>query len=348
MINNIVKQGFPTPPKDFYKVLINSCTYNQAPYIEICLNSVAIQQTNFPFVHYVIDDCSTDGEQDVLKSYLERECDMENAELFDNNICSITIATNKSNPNCTLVVYFLKKNMYGNPQKSELFTPWRKVCPYEALCEGDDYWIDPQKLHKQVAFLDAHADYTLCGSNGLVLWDNGVSYPTYFNRIFESRQLKPSEIIGGWPLPTASIIHRVEVLDDYPDWTKKIYSGDQTLLLMSLSKGNIYCISDITTVYRRNDNPYSATSILAKQKRTYMLEQHKFMYTHYLELTGDKFKTEITQCLRDLNTMIMYCALLDKSAIFAFLRMPKFFIVMLIKSYKHPLLQYLYNGKKIL
>lgn len=156
MVKKNINQGFHTPPKDYYKVYVRSSTYNQSPYIEDCLNGVAMQKTNFPFVHHVVDDCSTDGEQDVIKSWIERECNLESAEFYDNDICTITLAKHKSNANYTIAAYFLKRNMYGNPKKRELFMPWREVCPYIALCEGDDYWIEPIKLQKQVDYLDAH------------------------------------------------------------------------------------------------------------------------------------------------------------------------------------------------
>lgn len=63
-----------------YKVQARCLTYNQAKYIEDALNGFAMQQTNFPFVCLVIDDCSTDGEQEVIKSWMNRECDMDKAE----------------------------------------------------------------------------------------------------------------------------------------------------------------------------------------------------------------------------------------------------------------------------
>ena len=39
---------------------------------------------------------------------------------------------------------------------------------YIAILDDDDWWIDPDKLKKQVAFLDAHSDYVGCGS-GIIL-----------------------------------------------------------------------------------------------------------------------------------------------------------------------------------
>lgn len=44
MSKNIL-QGYPMPPKDFYKVYVRSITYNQSQYIEDCLNGVAMQKT---------------------------------------------------------------------------------------------------------------------------------------------------------------------------------------------------------------------------------------------------------------------------------------------------------------
>ena len=162
MISNNIIQGFPIPQKDYYKVYVRSITYNQAPYIEDCMNGVAMQKTDFPFVHHVIDDCSTDGEQEVIKAWIERECDINNAEFYDNDICTITLAKHKSNMSYTIVAYFLKRNMYRERAKKEkLYTLWREICPYEAICEGDDYWIDAEKLKKEVEYLDEHKEKDL-------------------------------------------------------------------------------------------------------------------------------------------------------------------------------------------
>ena len=129
-------------PKQDYRVLVRCFTYNQSKYIEDALNGFAMQKTNFPFVCLVMDDCSTDGEQEVIKAWMERESDMSNAEWSEIEKSNITIVPHKSNKQCTFAFYFLKQNMYKvKAQKLEMANPWREHCEYEALCEGDDYWI---------------------------------------------------------------------------------------------------------------------------------------------------------------------------------------------------------------
>lgn len=150
-------------PKQDYKVLVRCFTYNQSKYIEDALNGFAMQQTDFPFVCLVMDDCSTDGEQEVIKTWMERECDMQKAEYVEIELSNIILVPHKSNVNCTFAVYFLKQNLYKNgPLKITMITPWREHCEYEALCEGDDYWIHPQKLQMQADWLDNHSDYSMC------------------------------------------------------------------------------------------------------------------------------------------------------------------------------------------
>ena len=85
------KKDYPIIQQDF-KVLIRCFTYNQCKYIEDALNGFAMQKTNFPFVCLVMDDASTDGEQDVIKAWMERECDMRKAEKLDISTAIVIIA----------------------------------------------------------------------------------------------------------------------------------------------------------------------------------------------------------------------------------------------------------------
>ena len=75
-----------------------------------------MQKTNFPFVCLIIDDASTDGEQDVILEYLK-----VNFELGDNSIARseetddfvFTFARHNKNGFCYFAVWLLKQNHYS-------------------------------------------------------------------------------------------------------------------------------------------------------------------------------------------------------------------------------------------
>ena len=129
-------EQYPLPDKD-YMVLIRCFTYNHEAYIEDALKGFVMQKTNFPFVAVVVDDASTDRTADIIRKY------------------------EKEYPDIIKGVY-LKENHYSQKKKKAPYIqPWRDRCKYEAICEGDDYWIDPLKLQKQVDFLERNNDYVL-------------------------------------------------------------------------------------------------------------------------------------------------------------------------------------------
>lgn len=280
-------QGFPTPTKDYYKVYVRSITYNQSQYIEDCLNGVAMQKTDFPFVHHVIDDSSTDGEQEIIKAWIERECDLETAEYYDNDICSITIAKNKSNPSCTLAVYFLKKNMFRNPEKRNLYKLWESVCPYEALCEGDDYWTGTLKLQMQVDFLEANPDYGLVHTNN-------TSKNLRTGEIKEEREDcidgQPLEelLLGKFHIHTLTVCFRKCLLDKFSDVYKKniFLMGDYPMWLelayLSKIKYMPEIMANYNICYESASNTTNALKAAKFHKDTILI---RIMYAELYGLT---------------------------------------------------------------
>ena len=58
---------------------------------------------------------------------------------------------------------YQKENQFSKGVSiSKTFNFPRVKGKYVALCEGDDYWTDENKLQKQVDFMDANPDYTIC------------------------------------------------------------------------------------------------------------------------------------------------------------------------------------------
>ena len=154
---------------------VSCMTYNQVSYIEDAMNGFVMQQTDFPFVCTIVDDASNDGEQNVIKKYIQEHFDLQDSFVAyekDVDYGHVTFAQHKSNKNCYFAVIYLKENHYSQ-KKSKLpyLTEWMDT-KYIALCEGDDYWTDPLKLQKQVDILEEHQDCSFCGT-GFVVYKNG-------------------------------------------------------------------------------------------------------------------------------------------------------------------------------
>jgi Glycosyltransferases involved in cell wall biogenesis len=98
-------------------VTIASTTYNMEAFIAEALDSWLAQKTSFPFDILISDDGSTDGTCDVVRRYMEKY------------------------PNIRLI-------STGHIGKMPNFIRSLKESKgkYIALCDGDDYWIDPEKL----------------------------------------------------------------------------------------------------------------------------------------------------------------------------------------------------------
>lgn len=262
-------------------VSISCLVYNHEPYLKQCFEGFVMQKTNFKFEVLIHDDASTDGSVEIIKEYTDKYPDI-------------------------FKPYFQKENQYsqGNGFVGGKINRERAKGKYIALCEGDDYWIDPLKLQKQVDFMENHNEYTLCGSNGIILWDNGYKEPKYFNNVFKTREVLPEEIIGHWFFPTASLLVRKTVYDNYPDWTKKIYSGDQTLTLICLSKGKICCIGNTTCVYRKTHNGQSLSNIVANNNN-FVLKQHLILYSEYKKYLNGRYASLIENHINLLNQWII-------------------------------------------
>ena len=273
-----------------FKVCVSCMTFNHSKYITDAMNGFTMQQTDFPFVCTIVDDASTDGEQDVIRKYVEEHFDLSiDGVSFERetDYAHIIYAQHKSNKNCFFAILFLKENHYSQKKdKYPYLKEWQDIVDYISLCEGDDYWIDPIKLQKQYDFMGSNHSYSLCGSNGIVLAEKCHDSPKYFNNIVNSREIAFTELANYWTMPTASLFYRKEVRENYPNWARNIISGDQTLLLLSSRYGRIFCLSDLTCVYRK----ITGGSIIANYiNGNELMCQKNFLslYKHFLHEYGD-------------------------------------------------------------
>ena len=238
----------PLPDKK-YKVIVRCATYNHSKYICDALNGFAIQETDFPFICIVVDDASKDGNQEVIKQYANDNCDMSKAEISEDDISKYIRVPHKTNENCVFLFCLLKVNLYGKPEKREIYKPYREVCEYEALCEGDDWWLDEDKLQKQYDTLEEHNEVDMCACGTICYKEGnivGKMQPSNIDRILT---VEETILGGGGFLGTNSLIMRVSILkDDYI--FNKYCNIDYFIQIHGSLRGGIFYLSDCMSAYR--------------------------------------------------------------------------------------------------
>lgn len=235
-----------------YKVAVKCYTYNQAQYITDTLNGFAMQETDFPFVCCIIDDASTDGEQEVIRKYVMGNFDLSESDVAyekETDDAYITYARHKSNKNCFFAVLYLKRNLYRERRrKLGLISEWMDNAEYIALCEGDDYWIDANKLRLQVAFLDQHPDYGMCHTD----FDLVDGKRNHFVKIHEDGVYWPFYITEGINVGTLTVVYRMSIYKKLPLFfiDQKWPMSDKPLWIEFSRYSKIYYLPFRTAKYR--------------------------------------------------------------------------------------------------
>lgn len=238
-----------------YVVATRCFTYNHAPFIEDTLRGFALQETTFPVVFIIVDDASKDGEPNVIKEWAKEYLDgFDGPGIWEERpYGQLAVAKLKNNQLSTFVFLLLSDNHYS-PQKRLLkfnyIADWFNNSKYQAICEGDDYWIVPNKLQEQVNFLDAHPDYVLCYtdfklSSGASRNHSVVTYKddSYF----------PGIICGkGSSIGTLTIMYRSDAYAEIPKlWITHAWPmGDQPLYIELSRIGKFKYIPKETASYR--------------------------------------------------------------------------------------------------
>ena len=222
-------------------VSINTLAYNHEKYIAQCIEGILMQKTNFAFELLIHDDASTDKTADIIREY------------------------EKKYPNIVKPIYQTENQWSKKIKISSTYQYPRAKGKYIAICEGDDYWIDENKLQMQVDFLENNPEYGMCFSNSKIL-KNHVIEDLIEPNIESDREVLPSEIIlnGGLFVPTPSIVFLKSLLSEYPTCCKQCWVGDYPLQIYCVLQGKVFCFKTPFVMYRRF-SPGSWTSRTASQ-----------------------------------------------------------------------------------
>ena len=301
-----------------YKVCIRCFTYNHSKYILSALDGFVMQQTEFPYLIMLVDDASTDGAQGIISQYIQEHFDLtcEKAFVQETDDAEIQYAQHKTNKSCFIIVHYLKYNHYKKKKKLPYLKTWRDESKYEALCEGDDYWTEPYKLQKQVEFLDANPEYSMCFHDVYKETDNAIAEPYCQYAVDTEVPVEDVILNGGLFCPTASIVYRHELLKYYPSFASKCHVGDYPLQIYLALKGKIFFFADTMGCYRVGI-PGSWTESMNKADKEVVLskmDNEVEMLELYDVYSNGKYKDAFTYRI-NYHKLMTYINLRDKAGV---------------------------------
>lgn len=217
------------------KVSVLCATYNHEEYLRQTLDSFLNQKTDFPFEVLVNDDASTDSTGDIIREYAARYPEI-------------------------IRPFYQKENLYSrriNLYDVVFFPACRGE--YIAVCEGDDYWNDPEKLQLQVNWLDAHPEYSACVHNSIGRFTDQPDKVLFAQD--GDRDIPFEQVVQGMShaYHTSSILARREFILNPPDYRDVAYHQgyftDYAVGVRLGLSGKVRFLDRCMSVYRIGSNP---------------------------------------------------------------------------------------------
>lgn len=281
-------------------------TYNHASYIRETLDGILMQKTTFPYEVLVHDDASTDETADIIKEYEKKYPELIKP------ICQTQNQRSQKIKISSTIQYPRAKGRYI------------------ALCEGDDYWTDPQKLQRQFDALEAHPEVDMCAHGSIKLYPSGREVSVC---IFDKPTIITTEEMisgGGLSLNTCTLMFRKTMLEK--KWRFFEFWGyDYALKIRGSLRGGILCLPYNMAVYRFMSGPNAWTSrvlqdskkeITHTEKRIqlldYLNEDTDFRYDKVIQETKRKLTYDLLWYKDDYRTMCsneysdLYCGMSPK------------------------------------
>ena len=294
-----------------FKVYISCMTYNHSAYIIDAMNGFCMQKTDFPFVCGIIDDASTDDTEGVIRNYLEEHFDLSETGCLKRDETDDYVrvfAQHKVNKNCYFVFVLLKYNHYCiGKSKDPYILQWKEEATYLSICEGDDYWIDLDKLQKQVNFMDCHPNHSLCFCAHQVLFPSGEKIIT--QRYEGDKEICPIKDLilgGGGVMATCSMLYRKKSYVPYQIWAIGCPIGDLPMMLTLANNGLVGYLAEVMCVYRKLSigswSSRMSSTIVSRRKHRYAIDK---MWRQFDKWTNEKYHSIILKKRR--NNLLIHC-----------------------------------------
>lgn len=248
-------------------------TYNHENYIVKCLESILMQKTNFPFEIILGEDLSSDKTREICIEYKDKFPDK--IKLF---------LRNRED-----VIY-----IEGKPTGRFNFTENLKSCrgKYIAICEGDDFWTDENKLQKQVDFLEVNKEVVGCFHNSFVVNDKDEVIEKQYFKNLEKKSYNQEECLKTLKsaYATCSLVFRRNLIFNQISIYRDFIS-DFFIELLITQHGKLVYIDENMSAYRLHSGGiwqgsptlHNNKVILRRYKFLYSIKDFRLKYKEYLK-----------------------------------------------------------------
>jgi glycosyltransferase involved in cell wall biosynthesis len=205
------------------KISVLLLTFNHERFVGQAIEQALAQRTSSPFEIVIGEDASTDATPRIVADYGRR---------FPDRIRVLSRSRNLG--------------LCGN------FLSTLSQCrgQYVAILEGDDFWVDPQKLEKQAAILDTAPDCAFTFHDVATWLPNGEKKPTCCPADL-SEYLELEDFLVGNPVPNcSSVMFRKGLVDPFPRWYSGLQYYDWPLHVLHANAGTVRYVAESWSVYR--------------------------------------------------------------------------------------------------
>ena len=250
------------------------CTvFNKEPWLKKTIDSFLAQKTEFLFEIILVDDASTDGSRKIIADYQASHPDLIRAFYQDENL--------------------------------GIAKTWVTICKeargqYIARCDGDDFWIDPLKLQKQVDLLDSKPDCKWSNTDFDIYDEHGnfVSKAGFANQTIPLADTYEKMLATrGFTMASTWLVDRDLMLDVNQELDLTTSDDTFNLQLELFQRTSLAYLDEATVAYTINQGSDSRPCDFRKLERRF----HKLLQTQltYLDKYPNADFKEMTKILLD-------------------------------------------------
>lgn len=249
-------------------------TYNHEIHIRQALDALFEQVIEEPIELIVADDASSDSTVEIIKEYEGKDDRFIFKYLNNSKNVGVTKNYQRGFAACS-----------GE---------------YVAVLEGDDYWVSPFKLQRQMDFLNAHWEADLCSVNYFVYEENHSHFYPRTDigegyRLIGARDLIADNLVGNF----STCMYRKSALDALPDELFDICSYDWIVNICVARKSVIGFLEKPMSVYRLHSN-----GVWSQKPHVKQLKAQLELIPAYDTLTDRVYHSEFKLLSNQLQHMV--------------------------------------------